>query len=306
MVPLFLAVSYCFGILCTQAGAIERFSAFHNSFGGGGQVVLNGFPVFECTAAGMTRTTIWNPYLKKGNNELFILLTNVPVNGSRIEGELSIVNEKNESKKFIEYSIKSSNDGLFVTWFDDVLGLTNITMVAASSVTNGFDIKKSAWSTANGFSLAVNDGQLLLSIHFNVENFAVTRLPWEDSPTTISPSDALAITASANSIVESFRSGNLERCISGYSVRNHHIATAMGMDPVNVDEAQRKAFSKLLASPDKKLTVAEASQIVPFTGAKWKVARLVCRPLFRLQGSEATFVGEHFYAKVSGKWVCVD
>jgi len=55
-----------------------------------------------------------------------------------------------------------------------------------------------------------------------------------------------------------------------------------------------------------KFAAAKAEDIVPQSGTGWKVVRLKCRPLFRMEGKNSSFIGEHFYAKVAGKWVCVD
>ena len=63
---------------------------------------------------------------------------------------------------------------------------------------------------------------------------------------------------------------------------------------------------KLMAEKDVKLTVAKTADIVPRSGTGWKVVQLKCQPLFSLDGKNSSFIGEHIYARVGGKWVCVD
>jgi hypothetical protein len=300
---LLLAATVC---LAWQTRAVDQVTAFISAFAGGGQMVLNGFPVLDCDAAGLTKTSLWNPYVKQGNNDLLVILTNTPVNSARMEAELSMAANGGDPTKFAVISVKSKPEGGFVTFIDAVRGITNATIISPKSLTNGFSLKSSTWRMGDDFSVSVTNGTLVVLAHFFLDDFPTKKLPWDDSPMVLSAADKLDLQKYLKSLVDAFRSKDVDRCIACYAVRNHHLAESMGLPTSAVDDSQRKLFSELMGEKDVKLTVAKAGEIVPRSGMGWKVVGLKCQPLFSMEGRNASFIGEHFYARVAGKWVCVD
>lgn len=297
-------ISFSLGTLA-DAQAAERFSAMISAFGGGGQMVLNGFPVLECDAGPISRTTVWNPYLRQGDNELLIFLTNQPVNGARMEMELSTGAGENP-KRLAVIAVKSKPEGGFVTMVDATRGITNATIISRLSLTNGFDLKSAFWQPGSDVSVTFSAGKFIIKSRFFIADFPVKKLPWESSPTTLAAGDPEALHKYATELIENFRAKDVDRCVDGYAIRNHHLAESMGLPSTAVDEMQRKIFLNLKNDNDAHLFVAKSEDIVPRMGGGWKVARLKCDPLFKWEGTNAAFIGEHFYAKVGGKWVCVD
>jgi hypothetical protein len=299
---LMVAVWFCFGV---RTQAADQYHAFISAFAGGGQMVLNGFPVMDCDAAPITKTTIWNPYLKQGNNDLIIILTNTTANGARLELELS-VGQGDSPARFALISVKSKPEGGYVTFVDAVRGITNTTLISRKSMTNGFDLKNSLWRAGNDLSISVNNGTLVVLCHFSVNEFPCKKLPWDESPNTLSRADVESLQSYAASMVDAFRKQDVDHCIALYEVRNHHLAESLGLPANAVDDSQRKIFSDLNSDKEAKLVVAKSEEIVPQSETGWKVVRLKCQPLLKVEGKNSSFIAEHFYARVGGKWVCVD